>query len=102
MRALYKLPGERVEDLEVENTLEALQKLVQGYIEPVTIKDDLVLIVNEEGRLRDMQPNFWITILEDVVVGPAVFVGQDGSEFTDISDQDADWLIRLFEEAEER
>lgn len=43
-----ELPG--LEPL-FENSLEAFQKAVGGYIEVVTVASDLVLICNEEGRL---------------------------------------------------
>ena len=43
----------------ISDSLENLQKTVGGYIETVSIDDhELVLIVNEEGKLRDMPYNF--------------------------------------------
>lgn len=53
MKAL-KLEGTTVTQVEIENTLEALQEAVFGYIECVTIASGrAVMIVNEEGLLRD-------------------------------------------------
>ena len=40
-----------------DNSLESFQKAVGGYIETVTISDDLVIICNEEGRLMDLPKN---------------------------------------------
>lgn len=44
--------------VELENTLEAFQGAVGGYIEAVTLpRTGLVVIVNEEGRLLGLPPN---------------------------------------------
>lgn len=83
MKAILKEPGKKAEIIEIDNTLEVLQSLVGGWIEHISFIEGVGLIVNEEGLLRDMTPNFdygW-----DVIVGPAVFVGETGEEFTDIT-----------------
>ena len=43
--------------------------------------------MNEEGKLMDMDPNFRYG--HDMVVGPAIFVGEGGEDFTDITDAQA-------------
>ena len=75
-----------LEEIEVENTLEALQKAVDGYIETVTlIGGYAVMIVNEEGLLRRMPSNLTASaIAARKIVGPALVVGVNGEEFTDI------------------
>lgn len=46
------------EVMEIEDTLESLQKMVGGYIEVVYPFDDPVgLIVNEEGKILKLPPN---------------------------------------------
>jgi len=45
----------------IPNTLEAMQELVGGYIETVTLEDGLVLVCNEEGRMNGLSPNASIT-----------------------------------------
>lgn len=49
MKIIYKAPGRSAEVRDVPNTLEALQGLVGGYIETVTVATDAVIICNEEG-----------------------------------------------------
>ncbi len=39
---------------EIENTLEALQEFVDGYIEVFYIGNDLLVVCNEEGKLRGL------------------------------------------------
>lgn len=79
----------KVKPVDIENTLEALQKAVDGYIETVPIlPGEAVMIVNEEGRLREMPVNVVASIVSGKhIVGPALIVGVDGEEFTDIPEK---------------
>ena len=43
--------------MEIDDTLEAKQKLVGGLIEIVPYKDDLLLICNEEGKIKGLPLN---------------------------------------------
>ena len=55
MRVLIKEPGGVWEVADVENTLDALQEAVGGYIEALTINTEpepLILIVDEDGRIK--------------------------------------------------
>ena len=94
MKAL-KLEGTTVTQVEIDNTLEALQHAVDGYIEAVTlIPGKAVMIVNEEGLLRGMTPNpIASAVANTQIVGPAVVVGVDDEDFTDIP-EDVEHCIR--------
>ena len=85
MKAL-KIEGCTVVAIEIENTLEALQHAVDGYIEAVTlIPGKAVMIVNEEGLLRNLPPNPAASMISNTkIVGTAIIVGVDGEEFTDV------------------
>jgi len=91
--ALLKRPGEIPRHVNVSNSLAALQKNVEGFIETYTIATDLVLICNEEGRLKGMPYN--CTVCGVDFVGPILMVGKDGTEFADLP---ADWktMKKLF------
>lgn len=97
MKAL-KLEGRSISEVEIENTLEALQAAVDGYIETIGIvPGEAVMIVNEEGRLRDMVPNPIASAFAGIdIVGPALIVGVDEDDFTDVPDDAADALKRMF------
>lgn len=98
MRVLYKEPGKAPEVKDIDNTLEALQGLVQGWIEHIELRENrLGLIINEEGRLHGMDVNFYMP-RTGTIVGPAVFVGESGEEFTDILHEDAEVLKIFFSE----
>ena len=90
MRIIYKEPGKEPEVMNIDITLKALQDLVHGYIEHLELAPGrLGLIVNEEGKLNDMKKNFFLLSHNDMIFGPAVFLGEAGEDFTDISDDDA-------------
>lgn len=81
IKVLYKPVGKPFEVREIPNTLEAMQELVGGYIETVTICTDLVLICNEDGRALGLKPNPYIG---HEFVGDWFLCGVDGEKFTDI------------------
>lgn len=97
MKAL-KLERRSISEVEIENTLEALQKAVDGHIETIGIvPGEAVMIVNEEGWLRDMTPNPIASAFAGIdIVGPALIVGVDEDDFTDVPDDAADALKRMF------
>lgn len=98
---LVKHPGHPPFMVYIANTLEALQCLVGGYIETVTIATDLVLICNEEGFLRGLPDN--CQLLGMRLVGTIVLAGVKGDEFDDVPmsyDQARERLPELWEEAE--
>ena len=93
MRVLIKEPGKPWETAEIENTLEALQGVVGGYIEtmPIVAMDSdekAVMIMDEEGKLKGKERN--ITICGHDIVGTVIICGRDGSEFCDAPK----WLVR--------
>lgn len=85
MKAL-KLEEISAQEVEIENTLEAFQEAVGGYIETVTlVPEKVVMIVNEEGRLRGLPWNLAASIVAGFgIVGTALVVGVDGEEFCDV------------------
>lgn len=86
IKALYKEPGKALTQKYVPNTLDALQRTVGGYIEVVPLRPDLVMIVNEEGKLRQMEANFRICLggWVDEIVGPALFAAIQDAPAVDV------------------
>lgn len=80
--ALIKRPGEPPRHVNVSNSLEALQKNVGGYIETVTLASDLVIICDEEGRLKGKPYN--CTVCGTDFVGEIIMVGANGEDFADL------------------
>ena len=87
LRVIYKVPGSKPEWRLVDNTLEALQDLVGGYIEPVPWDNRHYLVCNEEGKLQGLEINFRWAERYDIIVGPCFWVSDDGEDFASITDE---------------
>ena len=96
MRVLFKEPGKDPRTMIIPNDLGTLQQLVDGYIEVVRLKDGLIMVVDEEGKLKNKQPNFKVAALRDTIVGNAIFCGEDGEDFADIDEHDLSLLQTFF------
>lgn len=79
MAKLYKTTGKIIE-VEPKNgsdfSLEELQSFVDGPIEVAPLTDDEVIVVNEEGKLRNLLYNSAATKV-----------------YNDALDWDADWIV---------
>lgn len=95
---IIKNPGEqpRVEPL-FDNTLEAFQAAVGGYIETATFASDAALIMNEEGRLLGLPYNCKFCNLD--IVGPIVCAGVKGDEFASLKASSIPMIMNALKEA---
>lgn len=93
MRALYKSPGDKsFRQILVPCQLHPLQELVGGYIEIVTVqvKPQVIVICNEEARIRHLPYNCTIEgkdytgEFDCPFFGPILLVGAEGDELTDV------------------
>lgn len=75
-------PGEEPRPYIVWNELKAFQEIVDGHIETVRINDEIVLVCDEEGRLKGKT----IQHIEGIgeFAGTVFICGVDGDEFTDV------------------
>ena len=97
IRVLTKMPGSMWRVQHMDNTLEALQKYVGGYIETVTLFQDVVAICNEEGRLLGLPEN--CNILGYDFCGPVILAGTKGDEFADVPENlIKNWKLVIGEE----
>lgn len=89
LKIVKKVVDEQPIVMEIEHTLESLQKNVGGgYIETIRLGAGIVLIIDEEGKLNGSKPNFDLGT-NDVVMGDCFFVGEgyvDGEpDFVDLT-----------------
>ena len=82
IKALIKPVGEKPYFTEIENTLECLQGIVGGYIEAVALADDMVIICDEEGIIKNSRYN--VTVCGVQFFGTVIVCGVKGDEFSDI------------------
>ena len=73
MIALVKEPGKLPREIDITPDLATLQDLVGGYIEAVHIAEDLILIVNETGKLDGLPANVFCG--DDYLAGNVVALG---------------------------
>ena len=52
LKIVLKKPNEAPEVMDIKNTLNAKQELVGGLIELVYLDEDLILVCNEERKIR--------------------------------------------------
>jgi hypothetical protein len=80
----------------IVNELSVLQKLVGGYIECIR-EDGFDIIVNEEGKIFDLEPNFTL-YNGDYVAGTAVFSGVDYKvgEFKSLTEEQIQLILKPF------
>ena len=86
LKFIFKEVGKDPIVMEIDDTLEAKQKLVGGLIEVVPYKDNLLLICNEEGKITNLKPNLQFDY--DYISGNCFIVGDDfeNSGFKSVED----------------
>lgn len=93
IRVLLVNPGEVPKTIELENTLDAMQKAVEGYIEEIYIADDIALICNEVGKINSLPLNRAIYDdngkIVDIIAGSffIAYAPGDSENFLSLSDE---------------
>lgn len=89
IRCLLVEPHNLPKEIEIDNTLEAKQKIVGGYIECAYLPNDeeVVIICNEEGKINGLKLNR--DIGHDIIAGPFLIVGDDyeNGDFKSLTDE---------------
>lgn len=95
LRVIVVEPAKAPKTEIMKNTLEAMQEIVGGSIEPVWFDEDTVLVANEEGKLKNLQLNR--SIGTDIIAGTFFIVGDDGSEqFVSLTDEQIAKYMEVF------
>ena len=98
IRVVTKQPGASPRTMLISNRLESLQNRVGGYIETVSVFRDVVMICNEEGKLKRMVPNFLYGF--DMIVGPVVFAGTQRDKLVSLTPEQIEKVRELIKEGE--
>ena len=77
-----KKPNQPLEVKEIEDKLEVLQEIVEGYIEAIYPMENLeehsiTIFGNEEAKLNHLPSNFWLYEKKDCMCGTALFFKDD-------------------------
>lgn len=84
IRVIIKRPDEKYGHVtNISNTLENIQRTVEGYFQTIPLTMNSVIVCNEDGKIMGLEPNFKFGDI-DIIVGTVFVCGVDGDEFTDI------------------
>lgn len=95
---IYTLKNRKFVMTEIENTLDDMQEFVGGYIEIINITDKILLVCNEEGKMRRLQPTAFIVKnqqAQDVIVGKFFLCREDGEDMVSIHESDIEDFKRI-------
>lgn len=85
-------PGKLARTAEIGTSLEAMQKIVGGLIEPFyPFEEQVCIICNDEGKINGMQPNRSVKnkdgVMVDFIFGPAFICDCRGGNIDRLSDE---------------
>lgn len=88
----YKEPYKKLQIIEAAKLpeLEELQRGVGGWIETYPIGAGVICVLNEEGKLLGLKPNF--DVWNDTIVGNVFFFGHGGEDFKGLDAQQVEKL----------
>ena len=93
MKVIYCQDAKTCEIREIDGSLESMQKLVDGLIPVLYLSRELCVVVNEEGRLRNMPFNRMIS--GHILVGPIFFAKVSGEDIVGFTDEVATSMLEL-------
>ena len=105
IRVVLLEPHQMAKTVEVKNTLEGLQELVKGNIEPFyPFEEEVCFICNDEGKINGMEPNR--AIYDDdhnmigVLFGPGFICSCGGEDFGSLSDEQIEKYTEMLKRPE--
>ena len=97
IKLVVQNPGEISRVVTIQNTLEAMQEVIGGYIETVTLPNGLVLVMDEEGRLKGLRENVRC-VQFGTIVGRIFITAAEGESFRSLTVDEIQsaraWLIK--------
>jgi len=89
LKVLIKEPNKEIEERTVADNLKNWQQIVGGYIETIPFPNvkNVIIVLNEEGKLKNLPCNFYIPDYCDMIVGNVAIVARKGSAFASLSDE---------------
>lgn len=104
-------PGKPAVKKAIENSLSAMQEVVGGYIEIIPAERmmggnilrnrDLLLVLNEEGKMNGSKPNFPTRDGYDYIFGTVFICKAQEDEMVGLSEEEANFVAGLVHRKEE-
>ena len=93
-------PGQSATVIRIQNTLEAKQAFVGGYIQVVYPFDDVAIVCNENGKVNGMDPCRALFDesgdIYDIIVGPFLICGLDDEGFISLTKEQQEQYLAMF------
>ena len=100
IRVLKIEPHKEPQVIHIKNSLESLQKEVDGYLEIVVLSPTAMMVFNEEGKIIGLEGNRRFN--NDVIVGNIIIAGIDDNRHTcPLSDAELKTYMERFKQPEE-
>lgn len=100
IRVLKIEPHKEPQVIHIKNSLESLQKEVDGYLEIVVLSPTAMMVFNEEGKIIGLEGNRRFN--NDVIVGNIIIAGIDDNRDTcSLSDAELKTYMERFQQPEE-
>lgn len=104
MKIIKLEPQKPAEIIEIEHTLEAMQQIVGGYIEPIyPFNDSVVILANEDGKNLNLPLNRVLRHQDtgqiyDVICGTCFLIGapDDSDDFTELTDEQMKKYMKFY------
>lgn len=100
IRVLKIEPHKEPQVIHIKNSLESLQKEVDGYLEIVVLSPTAMMVFNEEGKIIGLEGNRRFN--NDVIVGNIIIAGIDDNRDTcSLADAELKTYMERFKQPEE-
>lgn len=94
-KVVVKRVGEEPEVKEINvRDLKETQSIVEGYIQTVRLPNNILMVVNEEGLIKELPLNFEIN--ESPFFGNVYFCSADDEDFIGLDDFQIQYLLEMF------
>lgn len=84
---------------EIDSSLESMQEIVGGYIQAVTLNDNILVIMNDEGKINGLPPNrAWVSKrgeVLDILCGNTFCCRSAGEDFGSIEEEDISVILEI-------
>ena len=94
IKVLIVEPDKEPYEQEIEHTLETLQSIVNGVIDIIEIEKNVDLIINDEGKILNLEFNR--VIPNDVIAGTFIVAGQKNGETISLTEEQIEKYKKVF------
>lgn len=99
MKVIQKNAKQMPKVVEIDGSLESMQKIVNGYIEVFPLDGDIVVVLNEEGKLKNLPVNFAVQCspsYTEIIVGDVFICKVNGEDLVGLNDDEINYFMRVF------